>query len=221
MTSSDTYRITMKSQKEKRGSQPASAPNVVTNSFAIRPRRPSLCFSSFSATLFHLYLLHGTVVVKMHRRRGARGLSMPAARFCSECGARFKVKRTSILPVRSFCSECSPRVRQIRLILIVVPVLCAVVGFAIGRYTSVPEPFYFIGTPVDLNADPVAALSNSKGNHSSGGNATLSQPDQLAAPQSAEGVICGAQTKSGRPCRRRVKGGGHCWQHRAAATTTK
>jgi hypothetical protein len=103
--------------------------------------------------------------------------------------------------------------------LIVVPVLCAVAGFAIGRYASVPEPFYFIGTPVDLNADPVAALSN--GNDSTGGNATQRQADQLAAPQSAEGVICGAHTKSGRPCRRRVKGGGNCWQHRTNATTPK
>lgn len=26
--------------------------------------------------------------------------------------------------------------------------------------------------------------------------------------------LCGAKTKSGRPCRNRVKGGGPCWRHR-------
>jgi hypothetical protein len=99
--------------------------------------------------------------------------------------------------------------------------LCAVIGFGIGKYSNASEPFYFIGTPVDLSAGRVTTLSNGNENHPSGGSATLRQPEPLAKQLRDERTICGAQTKSGKPCRRTVKGGGNCWQHRAAATTAK
>lgn len=41
-----------------------------------------------------------------------------------------------------------------------------------------------------------------------------SAENQPSAAASAETVyFCGAQTKKGTPCTRRVKGGGRCWQH--------
>ena len=146
---------------------------------------------------------------------------MPAARFCSECGARLRGRRTSILPFRSLCSECSRHYHHIRAIVIIIPVLCAVIGFGIGKYSAASEPFYFIGTPVDLSAGRVTTFSNGNENHPSGGSATPRQPEPLALPLRDERTICGALTKSGKPCRRTVKGGGNCWQHRAAATTGK
>ncbi|HWO00750.1 MAG TPA: DUF5763 domain-containing protein [Blastocatellia bacterium] len=39
-----------------------------------------------------------------------------------------------------------------------------------------------------------------------------STPSTESRPSS--GPVCGALTKSGRPCQRRVKDGGYCWQHR-------
>ena len=143
---------------------------------------------------------------------------MAAIGFCSECGERLKVKRVRRLPFRSFCPKCSPRFRRTRLILIAVPLLCAVIGFAIGHYTSAREPFYFIGTPVDLTANRVAPSTDNNSDHSSRGNATLTRPEQLVISPSAAGTICGARTKSGKPCRRKVKGGGYCWQHRDGLT---
>jgi hypothetical protein len=100
------------------------------------------------------------------------------------------------------------------LLLIAVPVLCAVIGFTLGHYTGAREPFYFIGTPVDLTANSVASSPDNNSDHSSRGNATLTRPEQLVISPSAADTICGARTKSGKPCRRRVKGGGYCWQHR-------
>jgi hypothetical protein len=32
--------------------------------------------------------------------------------------------------------------------------------------------------------------------------------------------ICGAPTKSGKPCQRRVRGGGRCYQHRRGTSST-
>lgn len=146
---------------------------------------------------------------------------MTAARFCSECGARLKVKRTSILPLRSFCPECSPGLQRIRLLLIAVPVLCTVIGFAVGHYTGAREPFHFIGTPVDITSNRIAPSGGSNGDHLSGSGATLTQPEQFVISPSVAEATCGARTKSGRPCRRKVKGSGHCWQHRDGLTTTK
>jgi hypothetical protein len=139
---------------------------------------------------------------------------MAAARFCSECGERLKVKRSDILPFRSFCPRCSPRFRRIRLMLIAIPFLCAAIGFASGHYTRTRESFYFIGTPVDLSANRVAPSADNNNDHSSRGSETLTQPEQLVISPSAAEAICGARTKSGKPCRRKVKGGGYCWQHR-------
>ena len=143
---------------------------------------------------------------------------MAAARFCSECGERLKVKRASVLPFRSFCPTCSPRFSHTRLMLIAVPVLFAAIGFAIGHYTSAREPFYFIGSPVDLNANRAAPSAINNSDHSSRGNATLTQSEHLVISPSAADTICGARTKSGKPCRRKVKGGGYCWQHRDGLT---
>ena len=141
---------------------------------------------------------------------------MAAARFCSECGERLKVKRPRTLLLRSFCPHCSTRFRRIRLIFVVVPISCALIGFAAGHYTSAREPFYFIGTPVDLTANRVAPSADNNGDQSSRGNPTVPRPEPMSA--SSEDTICGARTKSGKPCKRKVKGGGYCWQHRDTLT---
>ncbi|HEX8246818.1 MAG TPA: hypothetical protein VF599_01440 [Pyrinomonadaceae bacterium] len=52
------------------------------------------------------------------------------------------------------------------------------------------------------------------------GNLRLQSGDKSADKQNpaAEAVyFCGAQTKKGTPCSRRVKGGGRCWQHAGQA----
>ena len=132
---------------------------------------------------------------------------MVPARFCSQCGERIKLRRTSVLPFCSFCPKCLPRVWRFRLMLIAIPALCAAIGFTLGHYTSPREPFYFLGTPVDLSATRVAPAAGNNGDHLSRGS------DTLIAPGAAE-TICGARTRSGKPCQRKVKGGGYCWQHR-------
>lgn len=138
---------------------------------------------------------------------------MAAMRFCSECGARLKVRRTSLTRFFSFCPRCLPRFAPIRLVLIATPVLFAAIGFAIGHYTSAREPFYFIGTPVGLSTNSVSRSADANNHHSSPGSETLTQPQLVISPRKAD-AICGARTKSGQPCKRKVKGGGYCWQHR-------
>jgi hypothetical protein len=145
---------------------------------------------------------------------------MPIARFCSECGEQILVKRGSF-PSRSFCSHCSPGFKTARLMQVACFVVCAGIAFAIGRYTSNRDSFQFIGSPIDMTADRVAPAATSTGAASPRTIESTKQPDQLLIAPSATEARCGAPTKSGRPCQRKVKSGGYCWQHRNKVTETK
>jgi hypothetical protein len=104
------------------------------------------------------------------------------------------------------------------LILIAVPLSCAVIGFAVGRYTSPRETFYLIGTPVDLTVTRNTPLTDNVIHQPYGDGSTLSRPEPDGPSAITAHATCGARTKAGKPCRRKVKNGGVCWQHRDAAT---
>jgi hypothetical protein len=97
-----------------------------------------------------------------------------------------------------------PRALYIALLLIGALAACCAGGYAVGRYATPRQPFYLIGTPIDLNANRARPSSNQ--------NADGRDRQRI----NSNGVerMCGAPTKSGRPCRRKVSGGGYCWQHR-------
>ena len=139
---------------------------------------------------------------------------MATATFCSECGERLKAKRSSTLLFRPCCSRCSPRFNRARLMLIVALASCVIIGFAIGHYTTAREPFYYIGTPLESGSSLTAPSTADNAAHSARKSEPVARGEQVAfSPSAAEGT-CGARTKSGRPCQRKVKGGGFCWQHR-------
>jgi hypothetical protein len=139
---------------------------------------------------------------------------MAAARFCSECGAQLRVKAIARVPVRAFCAHCSPRFNSARLMLSAALVFCTAIGFAAGNYTKAREPFYFIGTPVEARSNRAGHATDRDAARSSRSTEPAPQREQVViSPGTAEG-ICGAPTKSGRPCQRKVKDGGYCWQHR-------
>jgi hypothetical protein len=134
---------------------------------------------------------------------------MAAARFCSECGERLKVKRRAVLPLRAFCARCSPRFRTVRLVSAATLVL-ATIGFTVSRLSPEREPFYFIGTPLQLSTNGGTSGSQNSIESASSGSQTAKAVDTVVS-------VCGAPTRSGKPCQRKVKGGGYCWQHRAKA----
>ena len=143
---------------------------------------------------------------------------MRRTRFCSACGEPIKSKSVSLLVLGSLCAHCSPRFRRERTLVVGAFLLCLSGVFAIARLTAPRSPFYFIGTPVELNADSLASSNKREdsptgatSDAASGGAGQARSPTD--APHSSQS-ICGAPTKSGRPCQRRVKGDGYCWQHR-------
>ena len=137
---------------------------------------------------------------------------MRAARFCPDCGDPIKSRRTRFLPFSLLCATCAPGHRLARFALFLALALLVAIVFVIGRITAPREPFYFIGTPLDVNSIRHSINRNEASPTSESVNAPLARQAAVSSP--AVETICGAPTKSGRPCRRKVKGGGYCWQHR-------
>jgi hypothetical protein len=117
--------------------------------------------------------------------------------FCIECGEAIVRLRWRVWTDRRFCDKCVPRFRKDqwtkRTILIVGFIVC---GVLIGRSCRRESPPLVIHRPV--NAPTQTDLA--------------SQPP----PTVEETYKCGARTKKGTPCSRRVNGPVRCWQHKGA-----
>ncbi len=134
-------------------------------------------------------------------------------RFCSSCGEPIKTKSASFAVLGLLCHRCSPSFRRERALTVGAFLLSLSIVFAIARYTAPSEPFHFIGTRVESNAGSLASAiepSSPLGVV----NASESRAERSPSTESPRLSDCGAPTKSGRPCQRRVKDAGYCWQHR-------
>lgn len=144
--------------------------------------------------------------------------------FCCECGERVVRARWRVWTSRRFCTACGRRFRRGRLSTAVV-LSCALFGpgFLLGRLLRpLPPPLVLERGGAGLAPLPVAADAP----RGVGGE----EAPQAAKPEPAYGpdgtpserptdpeevvYICGARTKKGTPCQRRVRGPGRCWQHR-------
>ncbi|HEU0253699.1 MAG TPA: hypothetical protein VFR12_11755 [Pyrinomonadaceae bacterium] len=123
--------------------------------------------------------------------------------FCSECGDKIVRLRWRLWTSRRFCDNCAARFRKThwaqRALLagtLIIP------GVLVGRSCTTEKP------PLVIER-------------------TVSQPAQATSPQTqtpvvvGETYICGARTKKGTPCSRRVRGPVRCWQHKGAPAMTQ
>jgi hypothetical protein len=86
-------------------------------------------------------------------------------------------------------------------------IIIAASVFVAGRLSAPRQTHYLIGSPINsADQQSQAAVGQSSG----------TDPKRVSA--TAERA-CGAPTKRGRPCRRKVKGEGRCWQHRDKPST--
>ena len=130
---------------------------------------------------------------------------MRGPKFCSECGEKLLARSNRRLLARAFCKKCAPGVWRSRVALIALIALLTAISFSAGRLTSSSEPLYFVGTPLDLARDNLTQAET---------NSLPQTAQQTTALTETATTLCGAPTKSGAPCRRRVRGGGYCFQHR-------
>jgi hypothetical protein len=138
---------------------------------------------------------------------------MRRTRFCSACGEPIKTKHVTFPALALLCARCSPHFRRERLLVIGACFLCLSAVFAIARYTAPAEPFSFIGTPVQSSTERHEPSTGALAGTNPASSIVQGVKPSTESRGSVES-ICGAPTKSGRPCRRKVKDGGYCWQHR-------
>lgn len=156
--------------------------------------------------------------------------------FCSECGAKILRLHWRLWSSRRFCDDCAKRLRKWRW---TTPLLAAVVLLCIGMVAGragrpAPPPLIIerhANSPLfnddDANNEPESADARSSGRGNSAdsrGEASSSNADdstdQRVAPDSESAGVeemaytCGARTKKGTPCSRRVYGPVRCWQHK-------
>jgi hypothetical protein len=120
--------------------------------------------------------------------------------FCCECGNKIVRLRWRVWTSRRFCDKCFLAVAKSRWLQPSLT-MCALVfvGALIGRgCRRVPPPLI-----IERTASAPAQTSTP---------AAVSQP----SPTVEETYICGARTKKGTPCSRRVHGPVRCWQHKGA-----
>ena len=143
--------------------------------------------------------------------------------FCAECGERVVRERWRAWASRRFCARCERRFGRAWVRPLVVLCLAACAGFGAGRLLRPAPPPLLI----ERGSLPTPALlSRHAGAPKTGGAGDAANaPDNSAGPPAAgapaepptdpaETVsVCGARTKKGTPCSRRVRGTGRCWQH--------
>jgi hypothetical protein len=152
--------------------------------------------------------------------------------FCAECGERVLRERWRAWTSRRFCPACEKRFRRGWLAPVVACCALVCAGFTFGRLMrpapppltiergTLPLPALLIAKGKDAAA---GAADNSTGapiNNTEPGRNDAARRDlgagALEAPTDPNEVVslCGARTKKGTPCQRRVRGAGRCWQHR-------
>jgi hypothetical protein len=139
--------------------------------------------------------------------------------FCMECGERLARRDWRAFIKRlggKFCDDCARRLGKAgiaRPLLIVT--LIAASAFSLGRYLRPAPPPLIIqraansplsDLPVNLNA--AVRTSNRNESHATNQNGALSGANE-------DVYICGARTRKGTPCHRRVHfAGERCYQHK-------
>jgi hypothetical protein len=152
--------------------------------------------------------------------------------FCCQCGE--KIERVEwFLKSRRFCELCATEFGihdKIPWILVAIAALFGLVG--VGTFLRTPEKSLNLAPNNLVVQNANKSETNRSVSSSNRSNATSQQMQADNLPtktlpaaqnskvkiETAEAVyICGAPTRKGTPCSRRVKGGGRCWQHAGQA----
>jgi hypothetical protein len=133
--------------------------------------------------------------------------------FCAECGTKVVRLRWRLWTSRKFCNGCARKFRKARITGPLLAGLALIVsGYVAGRSRRPPPPPLTIVRRADspLSDLPASALKPT------GSQSGLGLPPGQQAPPTVEEdvYLCGARTKKGTPCSRRVQAPRRCWQHK-------
>ncbi|HYY42225.1 MAG TPA: hypothetical protein VE775_05790 [Pyrinomonadaceae bacterium] len=131
--------------------------------------------------------------------------------FCAECGARIERTRWRWWTSRRFCPTCARQFRRARITRpLSASLLLLALGFGTGRALRPAPPPLVVASGAQPASVQLANAVATQTAHAYGADGTAAErptdPDEIVS-------VCGARTKKGTPCQRRVRGTGRCWQH--------
>jgi hypothetical protein len=139
--------------------------------------------------------------------------------FCADCGERVVRARWRLWTSRRFCADCDRRFRRRRLLArLTLVLLLSGGGFLLGL-SARPSPPPLVVERGALSLAPVPPAAKTLKEEGAGAKKVEPRygPDGTAGERPTEPgevvSVCGARTKKGTPCSRRVRGTGRCWQH--------
>lgn len=163
-------------------------------------------------------------------------------KFCCNCGEKIERPNPSFADSKMFCDVCKHDFVPTRAMPLILGAIAVIFGlFGIGSIwrggekplnisskqltASVSNASKPVNQPpqtnVNSNANAPAQTNISSTNTLPTANLTTKPPmkQSESAPVLPEEAVyfCGAPTKKGTPCSRRVRGGGRCWQHKGQA----
>jgi hypothetical protein len=136
---------------------------------------------------------------------------MTRSNFCANCGARLpRTDWHSWLAAR--CDDCASRLGPRLLRPLIIVAVIAIAAFGLGRYLRPAPPPLIIHRAAD---SPLPDVPVNFGAISNGATLNTNRSPPLNSLADEEVYICGARTKKGTPCRRRVHAAGErCYQHK-------
>jgi hypothetical protein len=128
--------------------------------------------------------------------------------FCCECGNKLIRLRWHFWTSRRFCNVCARRFRRERVVPLLLFSLALIAsGYLLGRTRQAAAPPLIIERRSD---SPLNNFESEPSTASAPGTTSMSAANTIEA----DVYICGARTKKGTPCSRRVHGPVRCWQHK-------
>ena len=146
------------------------------------------------AGVLELRLVRGPHIVSL--------LTLYRPNFCADCGAKIVRLRWHLWTSRRFCGSCVKRfLKEQWLQPLLAGVALLALGIIVGRSIRPAPP------PLVIQRGAAVATTT--------GASGTSQEQQT--PIADDVYLCGARTKKGTPCSRRVHGQVRCWQHKGMA----
>jgi hypothetical protein len=134
--------------------------------------------------------------------------------FCAECGERLARRGWRAWFSVRFCGDCARRLGRSGLLKpLTILVITAGLAFALGRYLRPTPPPLLIQRAANSPLSDLPVNLNESVRTTNRSNST--NPATVVSSTDEPGYICGARTKKGRPCHRRVHAAGErCFQHK-------
>ena len=141
-------------------------------------------------------------------------LQMYRPKFCAECSATIIRLRWHFWTSRKFCASCSPRFLHEQLKRAAVAgATVFLLGMAVGQAARRTPPPVVIQRTQNSTSTAEAGKASGRAAGEANSSSAVNKNNTTSVITAEEIYTCGARTKKGTPCTRRVHGPVRCWQH--------